>query len=503
MVDKDRRFVMMGAGAAASMLAATAELQSAEPDFGRTYDFVIVGAGSAGLPAAIFAARRGMQVALVDAASEVGGTLHLSGGQVSAAGTLTQIAKGIVDTTDSHYADCMELSRGKADPAIVRRAVDEAPATINWLLRAGLVPLPDHPLTGESPGRPAYTTPRYLWGAEDGRSILAVIRRELEREMPLGRISLMLNSRVSEFTVDRKGGVTGVIVESPQGKRRVRGRRTLLTSGGYAMNPQMFLELSGCPAYTATSWPQSRGDGLRLAQSVGGFLRGQDLHRAGTGSILSRFEYPAKVYARAETTPQRRLPWEIWINDRGERFVCEDEPSTYLRERALVAQPASRYRIVFDQAILESAPALITGWSTEKLLAHFDTHPMFDRADTLDQLAVRCGIDPQSLRKTVDRYNAAVGSGGDEFGRRHCPRRLEKGPFYSVTHFGHSATSSAGVMVDADLRVLRKDGSEVRNLFAAGEVLGSGATLGDAFIPGMLLTPAMALGRWFGATTEG
>lgn len=463
-------------------------------------DLVIVGAGTAGLPAAIFASRRGLRVGLIEAADDIGGTLHLANGQVSAAGSRTQLAKGIADSPDRHFDDCMMLSRGKADRKIIRRAVDEAPATINWLLDAGLIPLPNHPVTGDSPGRPAYRTERYLWAKEEGRAILAVIRREFEQEQQEGRISLWLGTRVTALLSD-ESGVTGVRMTTGSGERLIFGRSVLLTTGGYAMNPTMFAKLSGTPAYTGTSWPQALGEGLTLAESVGGYLRGQTLHRTGTGSILTDDVFPAKVYARVDTTPQRRLPWEIWVNDQGRRFIREDEPSTYERERILAAQTAARYRIVFDEQILRDAPPMIAGWSLEKLRGHFGTHKMFTRSDTLDGLASLCGIDPATLRDTVARYNTAVEGGGeDEFGRGHRPRRIATAPFYAITHLGHSATSSAGVVVDGQLRVLRKDGSVVRNLYAAGEVLGSGVTLGDAFVPGMMLTPALALGRWLGNT---
>ncbi len=465
-----------------------------------SFDLIIIGAGTAGLPAAIFAARRGRSVLLIDAAEDIGGTLHLANGQVSAAGSRTQLAKGIVDSPDRHFEDCMTLSRGKADPAIVRRTVDEAPATINWLLDAGLTPLADHPVTGDSPGRPAYTTPRYLWAKDEGRAILEVVRRELAAELPQGRITLLLKTRVSALLTGRDGAVSGVRVSGPAGSRDLTGGKVLITTGGYAMNPAMFAELTGCPAYASGSWPQALGQGLTLATDVGGYLRGQDLHRAGTGSILTRDAFPARVYARVDTTPQRRLPWELWVNDRGRRFVREDEPSTYLREQALASQPALRYRIIFDDAILRASPPMIPGWSREKLQSHFGTHPMFRSAASLEALAADCGLDAAALRATVQRYNSAVDGGGDEFGREHRPRRIETGPFYAITHLGHSATSSAGVVVDPQLRVLRKSGAVVANLYAAGEVLGSGATLGDAFVPGMMLTPALALGRWLGNT---
>jgi predicted oxidoreductase len=75
-----------------------------------------------------------------------------------------------------------------------------------------------------------------------------------------------------------------------------------------------------------------------------------------------------------------------------------------------------------------------------------------------------------------------------------------KPPFHAVILHGHSATSSAGVVVDGNLRVMRGDGRPVPNLYAAGEILGSGSSLGDAFVPGMMLTPALSLGRWLGRT---
>lgn len=146
----------------------------------RLWDFLIVGAGTAGLSAAIFAAKRGASVLLVDVADKVGGTLHLANGQIAAAGTRLQEAFDISDSPDSHFDDVMELSQGLADPHVVRLTVDQAPRTINWLLDNGLVPLEGHPTTGEAPGQPGYSVRRYLWGANEGRDILAVILRQLQ-----------------------------------------------------------------------------------------------------------------------------------------------------------------------------------------------------------------------------------------------------------------------------------------------------------------------------------
>ena len=463
------------------------------------YDFVIVGAGTAGLPAAIFASRRGARVLLLDAATDIGGTLHLANGQVSAAGTRTQIAKGIADTPDMHFEEIMRLSNGLADRNVARLTADQAPKTLNWLLDAGLLPLPEHPVTGDAPGRKAYQTPRYIWAKEEGLAILAVIRRELAPEIASGRVTVQLDTRVTALLLSETGAVVGVRARSGEHDFVFHGRHVLLSTGGYAMNAEKFERLVGFPAYAGTSYPFQQGDGLDLAVSVGGYLRGRELHRAGTGSILTSDRFPAKVYARFATTPQLRLPWEIWVNDQGQRFIREDEPLVVKREQALLGQTALRYRIIFDQAVLEAAPVGIPKWSREQLLAHFDSHTMFARADSLAELAAKTGIDATQLTRTVREYNEAVRRrGGDALGREHLPLPIAKPPFYAVTHLGHSATSSTGVVIDDQLRVLRGGGEPIPGLYAAGEVLGSGATLGNSFVPGMMLTPALTLGRVLG-----
>ena len=464
------------------------------------WDFIIVGAGTAGLPAAIHASRRGASVLMLEAADTLGGTLNMAQGQISAGGTRLQEDQGIVDSPDRHFEDIMEITFGEADPGIVRRTVDLAPETLNWLLDKGLIPLPGHPVTGAAPGRAGYSVPRYFWAEEAGRAILKVVLEELDREMPEGNIAIRANTRVTGLLASDAGAVEGVRAQSNNRKWTFRGRHVLLTSGGYAMNPDMFELLTGHPAYAAGSWPHSLGDGLDLAVSVGGWLRGRRLHRAGTGSILTAAEFPAKVYARFATVPQQRLPWEIWVDDSGKRFIREDEPLVRPRARAVLSLPRLRYVIVFDENIFNSAPPGLPQFSREEFLAHCGNHPMFARAGSLEELAAAAEVDAAGLAQTVRGYNEAVASGADPMGRKHLPAPIAQPPFYAVTHLGSSATSSAGVAVNDAHQVLRGNQEPVPGLYAAGEILGAGATLGSAFAPGMLLTPALSVGRWLGMT---
>ncbi len=492
-----RRDLLKGAGATLTLM--TPGLRAAARPAER-WDFIIVGAGTAGLPAAIHASRRGAKVLMLEAADTLGGTLSMASGQVSAAGTRLQEARGISDSPDRQYEDIMEITFGEADPDVVRRTVDLAPDTLNWLLDKGLVPLPDHPVTGAAPGRAGYSVPRYFWAEEAGKAILKVVLQELDRELPQGNIAISLNTRVTGLLMSDSGAVEGVRAESADEEWTFRGRHILLTSGGYAMNPDMFELLTGHPAYAAGSWPHSLGDGLELAVSAGGWLRGQQLHRAGTGSILTGAEFPAKVYARFATVPQQRLPWEIWVNDSGERFIREDEPRVRPRAQAVLRLPRLRYVIVFGENILNTAPPGLPDFSRAQLLEHCQNHPMFARADNLAELAAKADVDAAGLMQTVRSYNAAVASGSDAFGREHLPAPISRPPFYAITHLGSSATSSAGVVVNKEMRVLRGNQEPIPGLYAAGEVLGSGSTLGSTFAPGMMLTPALSLGRWLGMT---
>ena len=462
------------------------------------WDYVIIGAGTAGLPAAIFASRRGARVLLIDASDTVGGTMHLAMGQISAGGTILQEAKGIVDSPDKHYEDVMRMTDGLAEENVVRQTVNNAPDTINWLLNSGLMPLDDHPVTGSSPGRECYRTPRYLWGANAGRDILAVVVKELQPELDSGRVVTQLSSPVTELIVSDNGDIEGVRAQTPNGEQVFRGRHVLITTGGYAGNPELFQDLICQPTYTTGSYPTNLGKGLQLALSVGGTLRGHDLHRSGTGSILDSDNYPTTIFDRFETVPQIRPPWEIWVNNEGRRFMREDEPLQEALATALAKQNKFRYAIVFDSDIFESSPPGIPGWSREKMRTQFNNHPMFHRAESLGQLAEMAGVSATGLKQSVSDYNRSVEAGSDDFGRAYFPRKIEEPPYYAIIHHGHSVTSSIGIVVDDDFRVVRGNGEPINNLYAAGEVLGSGVSLGAVFVPGMMLTPALAIGRDLG-----
>ncbi len=462
------------------------------------WDVVIVGAGTTGMVAAIFASRRGARVLLLESAADIGGTLHISGGNMSAAGTKLQKGKNIADSVQEHYDDVMRICHNTADPKIVRLAVEHAADTFDWLTDSGMPLDPVCPQYNNGAHEP-YLIKRYAWGPEYGKSIYKALVPMFFAEVTSGGVTLKLSTRVTGLIQDpRTRAVTGVRTKSADGVALdYHGQNILVATGGYAASPQMVARIHGTPLYSNGSMPEARGEGIEMIESVGGYLRGGDYFHCNFGVVLNDYDYPSKTIGRVVTMPEVRQPWEIYVDSRGNRFLPEDEPSVDKRERALVALPDKRYWVVFDGAILKEAPPVMERWSREQVTAALGNHPMFLKANSLAELAAQAGMDAPTLEASVKAYNDNL-KGTDPLGRKHRPRPIGSGPFYAIRQHATIIVSTAGITVDGDLRVVDRQGRPIPNLYAAGEVIGSVATMGDAAANGMLVTPALTFGRLLG-----
>jgi fumarate reductase flavoprotein subunit len=461
------------------------------------WDVIVIGGGTAGLPTALFAAERG-RVLIVEKGPILGGTLDRSTGQVAAAGTVFQQAKNIADNPDAHYEDIMRINQGTSDPVLTRLFVDNAASALNWLAGHGYTVEPEHPVTGQ--GHEHFKIARYQWGPKGGWSIFETLQPLVQRATDAGRMQVMLNTSAVELTQDQAGAVTGVTVADETGALRdLRARQVVLASGGCASNPAMFEELHGVPLYCQIAHPNSQGAGLTLGLGAGGYIRGGDKYAALVGAILASDSFPSPGTAFPSLNPTLRQPWEILVNSDGERFVQEDHPSIDHIEHLAAQQPGHRHWAIFDQEILDSAPPLVPDWSAQQVVEACDSHPMFSRADTLGQLAVRAGVNPRNLIATVADYNEARDKeAADPMGLKHRPLPIAKPPFYAVRMQGWTLISFAGLGVDGQLQVTSDDGRPIPNLYAVGEVIGAGATSGRAYTNGMLVTPALTFGKLLG-----
>ncbi len=481
------------------------------------WDLIVAGAGTAGMPVAIHAARRGARVLVIEHADRIGGTLHVSGGQMAAAGTRVQAEMGIEDSPDKHYDDMIRISKGGANPKLARLAVDGAAESLHWLLDHGFEMTRGHPTL--TFGHEAYSIPRTCWGVETGNSVLKVIRPQFEAEIDKGGVTLMLETEVVGLAQNDSKAVTGVHVRNKDGTREeISGANVVLTTGGYAANKELFPEYSGgFPLFGGMAIEQSQGTGIKIALEAGAELWGTDSFMPTFAGIQS-LDDPEKFALATVTTPQLRQPWEIYVTRKGRRFVAEDNSSVDERELALRRIPDLTFWAVYDAAIAAEAPAFFVDVDS----AHLDdsgtgavTRPgegfekAFDdpgldgyvRAGTLEELAEITGIDAAGLRAGVDEYNAAVAGGSDPLGRKHLPHDIATPPYYAVRHHGIAVVSFAGLAVDEQLRVLAKGAKPIPNLYAAGEILGKSLLSGRSFVGGMSLLPAITFARIIGQSS--
>ena len=495
-----RQFLSSVSAAAASFGLTNGKTAKAQEN---AYDVIIVGGGTAGLPAAIFAGQRGGKVLVIEAAPVIGGTLFLSTGQMSAAGTKLQASKGITgDSPQSHYDDVMRISHNTADPDILRLATENAAAAFDWLTDNGFEVYDHHPVTGTT--HEPYSHARYAWHKEGGMGILELFEKQLEPLTESGAVTIKTSTEATDLIQDDSGRVVGVATVDADGKTaRYMSRNVVLTSGGYASNPEMFEELEGAIDYADVSYPYSQGAGITLGTSVGGYVRYGENHLPLFGAILADSDYPATMAAMARHFPGNRPPWEIIVDAQGKRFLQEDILSHAAYEEALLEQPGEQCWAVWDHEIYTQAPPFIqTGFGrmlTEDVPDAFNEGwPNFFKADNLDELAEKMGIDAKGLSGTVSKYNMARITQHDDFGRTHMPLPIEKGPFYGLHLQSWFLTTYAGLAVGKDLQVIKQDGSPVGGLYAAGELLGTGATSGRAICGGMLVTPSIAFGKLLG-----
>lgn len=461
------------------------------------WDAIVVGAGTTGLPAATMAAKRGGRVLLVEAAEKIGGTLLVSFGQMSAAGTRLQAEKGIEDSPERHLEEAIRISRGTIDPLLARLSIFNAAEAFDWMMERGFDVQDQCPSIESAHER--YEVARYYWGNDFGQSVLDVLERAMWEQEARGQIKVLTGTRVTGLMQDRQGVVNGVELVDGEGRESsAAGKNVVLASGGYASNPVMFRRLCGHRLYVNGAYEFARGDGYDLAVAAGGYLRGREKYLSNFGWLLEDGPFPKAILGRVNTYPESRPPWEIYVNAHGQRFVREDEPSIDAREHALLEQPDLRYWVVFDDRIFRQAPPIIYDWSREQMAESFNSREAFRKADSLESLAQAIGVPGDALANTVADFNAGVAQGRDALGRAHLPAALEKPPFYAIRQQGGSVSSSVGVAVNEKLQVMRPNGDAIPGLYAAGEILGSGQLQGNAFVGGMMVMPCIVFGRLLG-----
>lgn len=464
------------------------------------YDVVVIGAGTAGIPCAVTAAEGGARVLLLEKDSRIGGSLHVTGGHMSAAGTRRQAERGIADTPEQHRSDIRRISRGTARDDLIEIQTRHAAHTVDWLDERGFAFAPETPrvIYGHEP----YSVARTYYGKDEGLSILEILRTELERVRAKHDLTLWTAAPVVGISRDDRGRTSGVVVMKEGRETAVDAPAVVIATGGFGSDAELFEQLEGSPLVSAAA-RTATGDGIHLGTAVGAALQGHGTYLPTFGGLPHPKSPGRATWSDRQRLTSERPPLEIYVNAEGRRWVAEDEPSIDEKERALTTVPRQTFWTVFDDDMLEAsvgANEMVVGCEPEDVRAMANVRVGVHRADSLEDLAVSAGIDPSGLAATVAGYNAYVASGVDEdFGRKHLPAPIAKPPYYAIRNHAITLVTFIGLDIDDRFAVRDQAGEPIAGLYAVGEVIGAGATCGNSFCSGMLVTPALTFGRLLGA----
>ncbi len=472
------------------------------------WDIVVIGAGAAGMSCAIEASRCGRRVLVIERSDRVGGALHWSGGHLSAAGCRLQQRAGIQDSPEQHFRDILEINGHTGDEELIRLSVEEAPKTVDWLEDNGFEFAPECPriVYGHVP----YRVARTVYGVRKGLSVLDVLLRRWEDCLSEGRLRVLLSTAVVDVLASKGKRYDTVLARSEGAPAllRFQAHHIVFATGGYGASRAFFNCKHPQVPLVSAAYPTADGNGVALLEQKGAAFRFAEYHLPSLGGLETPPGSGLTDFNNAWAmvlTGVYRPPREIYLNAEGRRFMAEDEPNADTRERRVAAQPGWFFWAVFDQAALDerlpdgSESPLLIGWSRERFIDAVGQHPGLRRANTIADLARSCGLPVAAVVEEVKHFNSAVVQGVDErFGRIYLKNALTQPPFYGVKIHAATLVTFGGVRVNNRLEVLDTAGKPLKGIYAIGEILGLGATSGNAFCSGMALTPALSLGRWLG-----
>lgn len=455
----------------------------------RDFDVIIVGGGGAGLAAGIMARTAGASVMVLEADTKLGGATAHSAAVMYACNTSVQKARGIQDSPEAMFRYVMTLAGWEANPHIMRVMCEQSGPALEWLISLG-VQFPQ-----------AYLLSSGVDEIPRGHPSMGVADALINAAGVAG-VEYAFGTRVDKLLIEN-GRVVGVSA----GGDELRAGSVIITTGGFGNNPEMIKNFFPTAAAHG-DWtyavhmgaPFILGDGIKLGQSVGAAIVGKDtgllLPTSGLGKWIEAF----------------LPPWIALVNTLGYRFMDESAPyavSGYIMN----AQPDKRAFAIFDEPTLEvasqdmrfadpyhSGTAMPT-WEYN-LLRQSIANGKIAKADTLQELAKKIGIDGETLTVTVEQYNADCDRGCDSQFFKEMPQRfpLRTAPFYArEVRACVIGQTGAGLNINNETQVLDEHGRVIPGLYAAGEVLG--CAVGKRYSGGgMGICNAMVFGRIAGTS---
>ena len=458
-------------------------------------DVVVVGAGGAGMTAAITAAAEGKSVVILESQSMVGGNSVRATGGMNAgktvyqdenefgesAGvektlktaaekyadneTITALAKtvseqwaayqanptGYFDSVELMELDTMIGGKGINDPELVETLCANSADAIDWLDEHGIT-LHDVSSFG---GASVKRIHRPVNAEGKTVSVGSYMIPLLEENCKKAGVQILLNTTANEILTDANGAAAGIKATGASGETvTVNAKAVVLTTGGFGANLDMVVkykpELKG---FMTTNAAGIQGQGIEMAEAIGAATVDMD---------QIQIHPTVEANTAALITEGLRGDGAVLINAEGKRFI--DEVGTRdVVSAAEIAQTGSYSWLVVDQAMVD-ASSVIQGYIKKGYTV---------TGATYEELGKAMGVDAAAFAETMDKWNGYVEAKNDpDFGRTSFANPLNTAPYYAVKVTAGVHHTMGGLKINANTEVLNEKGEVIPGLFAAGEVTG-------------------------------
>ncbi len=413
-------------------------------------DVVVVGAGGAGLTAAVRATQEGADVLVLEKMPMVGGNSLKASGGMNCADTKFQAAQGITDSgVEEFIEDTMNGGHQLNDRSLVTTLAENSSEAVEWLESIG-APLPKVAATGG-------TTHKYLHSPEDGSPVGSYLVAKLSEEAEKQGIKIMLNTTATEIIME-DGQAVGVMAQDSEHVYTVNAKAVILATGGFGSNFDLMCSFNPSLANAVTTnHPGATGDGIMMAEAVG----------AATVDMEQIQLHPTVYQATSMLVSEKmRSLGAILVNQEGKRF-CNDLSTRDAVSAAELEQTGGYAYIIFDQNLVDQ----------NKSAQEYINKGMSVQGETYEELAVNMGLEGDAVQnfvETMDTWNQAVANGVDEeFGRNNgMDADLSVAPYYAIQIAPGIHHTMGGIKINTEAEVIDTEGNVIPGLFAAGETTG-------------------------------
>jgi len=447
----------------------------ADPAFETEVPVAIIGAGAAGLIAALSCRAEGIEPLVIERDPVPRGSTSLSAGLIPAAGTRFQRERGITDDAATFAGDIQRKAHGGADPALVALVSRSVAPAIEWLADTYALPFSvvhDFDYPGHS-NRRMHGLP-----SRSGAELVDRLRQAAEGT----EIPLLTEARVTTLIRDPSGTIRGLVAERPDGStERIGARALVLACCGYGGNKALVRKyIPDLADALYFGHPGNEGEAVLWGERLGAVLRDMTGHQ-GHGSVA----HPQGILVSWAVI----MEGGFQVNLDGERFW--NESSGY--SEAGLAVLRQREGVAWD--IFDARIAGITRQFEDFRAA--EAQGAVITAATVEELATKAKLPAETLRASFDAVEAGKRAGTrDAFGRDWSRGAPLAPPFCAVRVTGALFHSQGGLAIDDKARVRLADGGVVPNLFAAGgAACGVSGPDASGYLSGNGLLTAVALGR--------